>query len=53
LDVINFRSLSDQISDIFEVYHESPQVLLIKNGNCIYDESHYAINLDEIVQVIA
>ncbi|MBX4298775.1 thioredoxin family protein, partial [Mycobacterium tuberculosis] len=28
--------------------HESPQVLLIRNGECVYDESHMAINIDEI-----
>jgi len=30
------------------VSHESPQVLLIKNGNCVYDESHGGIQMEEI-----
>jgi bacillithiol system protein YtxJ len=30
------------------VRHESPQVLIIKKGECVYDESHSAIRMDEI-----
>lgn len=54
LDLLSFRSLSNQIADLFGVQHESPQVLLIKNGACIYDESHLGISMSEIVgQAIA
>lgn len=48
LDLIAYRSISNQIADEFQVYHESPQVLVIKNGACVYDESHSAISMDEI-----
>ena len=48
LDLIAYRNLSNVISQVFNVYHESPQVLVIKNGECIYDESHMGINLNEI-----
>ncbi|MEY4278976.1 MAG: hypothetical protein RL377_980, partial [Bacteroidota bacterium] len=27
-----------------------PQVILIKNGECIYDESHYGIMMDEVIE---
>src|SRR5688572_17007554 len=40
LDIIHQRALSNKIAEEFKVYHESPQVLVIKNGECIYDESH-------------
>lgn len=49
LDLLAFRSLSNKIAEDLKVYHESPQVLLIKNGECIYDESHLAIHMDDIV----
>jgi len=49
LDLIAFRTLSNKISDVFKVSHESPQVLVIKDGQCIYDESHLGISLDEII----
>jgi bacillithiol system protein YtxJ len=49
LDLLSFRSLSAAISEQFGVYHESPQVLLISNGECVYDESHMGINMRDIV----
>jgi len=50
LDLLQHRQLSQQVAGIFNVEHESPQVLLIKNGQCIYDESHSGISMDEIVE---
>lgn len=44
LDLIRYRSLSDKVSELFAVSHESPQVLLIKNGKCVYNASHNAIS---------
>ncbi len=49
LDIIHQRALSNKIAEEFKVYHESPQVLVIKNGECIYDESHMGINAQEIL----
>lgn len=49
LDLLSHRDISNQIASTFDVYHESPQVLLIKNGECIYDESHQGIQMDEII----
>jgi len=48
LDLLNFRSISNEIASFFQVHHESPQVILIKDGECIYDESHYGIMMDEL-----
>ena len=50
LDLIHYRQLSAKIAEEFDVYHESPQILLIKNGSCIYDESHGGIIMEEIVE---
>ncbi len=49
LDVINHRPVSNKISNNFAVRHESPQVLLIKDGKCIYHDSHHKINMDTVV----
>lgn len=49
LDLIAHRSLSNKIAEIFNVNHESPQMLLIKNGECIYDESHNGISVEDVV----
>tara|TARA_B100001121_G_C18124965_1_gene360742 strand:- start:100 stop:420 length:321 start_codon:yes stop_codon:yes gene_type:complete len=48
LDLITYRSISNQLADDFNVEHQSPQILLIKNGNCVYHASHNAIDADVI-----
>ena len=48
LDLLNYRAISNEIASFFQVHHESPQLLLIKDGECIYDESHYGIMMDEL-----
>lgn len=48
LDLIKYREISNKVSQMFDVNHESPQVLLIKNGECVYDESHYGITMDAL-----
>ena len=48
LDLIKFRSLSNKIAEDFAIPHESPQILLIKNMVCVYEESHNGINMAEI-----
>ena len=49
LDLIAYRAISDKIAEDFDVWHESPQVLVIRNGKCIYDESHWAIKMDALL----
>ena len=48
LDLIKNRDISNKIVEEFSVFHESPQVLLIKNGECVYDESHSGISMNDI-----
>jgi bacillithiol system protein YtxJ len=50
LDIIRYRALSDNTAAVFQVSHESPQVLVIKNGECVYDESHISITMTDIVE---
>jgi bacillithiol system protein YtxJ len=53
LDLIKYRPISAQIAEKFHVEHESPQILLIKNGVCTYDESHMGISMEEILEQAA
>ena len=43
LDLLNFREVSSKLSEVFQVIHQSPQLLVVKNGISVYDESHYEI----------
>ncbi|SER98723.1 bacillithiol system redox-active protein YtxJ [Pedobacter rhizosphaerae] len=53
LDLISYRDISNQIAEVFQVAHQSPQILLIKNGDCILEASHSDISAEEVAEVIA
>jgi len=53
LDLLSYRPVSNKVADTFSVGHESPQVLLIRNGECVYDESHLGITMNEIIDASA
>jgi bacillithiol system protein YtxJ len=53
LDLIAYRSVSNQVSSEFNVSHESPQILVIKNGECVYTESHGSITMNEIEEQVS
>lgn len=48
LDLISYRDISAQIAQIFQITHESPQLLLIKDGECVYETSHGEISAEEL-----
>jgi monothiol bacilliredoxin len=48
LDIINHRNISNKIAHDFKVQHKSPQVLIINDCECIYDESHSGIDMEDI-----
>lgn len=48
LDILQNRSISNQIANQFDVQHESPQLLVIKNGQCVYHSSHEGIQVREL-----
>ena len=53
LDLISYRSISNKIAETFQVIHESPQVLVIKNGKSVFDTSHYGISTEAIKESLA
>jgi len=48
LDLLAYRHLSNKVEDVFKVPHESPQVLVIKDGQCVYHDSHMGISMNDI-----
>jgi bacillithiol system protein YtxJ len=53
LDLLQHRDISAAIAEKFKVHHESPQALVIINGECTYDKSHMGISMDEIIEQTA
>ncbi|MFH6604165.1 bacillithiol system redox-active protein YtxJ [Maribacter algicola] len=44
LDLHSFRGLSNEIASRFQVAHQSPQLLVVKNGVVVAHDSHGGIN---------
>lgn len=53
LDLQANRYLSDAIAQEFGVEHQSPQLLVIRDGQCIHNQSLYAISAEETAAVTA
>ena len=49
LDLIAHRDISNLIAQQYGVEHQSPQVLIVSNGKCIYIESHNNIRYAGII----
>jgi bacillithiol system protein YtxJ len=52
LDLIAHRELSNLVAQEFGVPHQSPQVIIIKNGEAIYNDSHFGISYPDIMEQV-
>ncbi|OAD40903.1 bacillithiol system redox-active protein YtxJ [Polaribacter atrinae] len=43
LDLLNYRDISDEVGYTFQVMHQSPQLIVVKNGISVENASHYEI----------
>ena len=48
LDLIAYRSISNEIAEKYGIMHQSPQILIIKNGKVVYHNSHMGVNINNI-----
>lgn len=46
LDLIAHRDVSNAIAEKLAIQHQSPQMILVKDGKAIYHASHGAIDVD-------
>jgi bacillithiol system protein YtxJ len=52
LDILAYRSISNAIVEKFAVEHQSPQLLLIKDGRCVYNASHSDIQVEALFRQV-
>lgn len=52
LDLLEHRNISNEIARRFEVMHESPQIILIKNGKAVYHDSHSGISAERLQSAV-
>lgn len=48
LDLLAHRDVSNEVTKRFQVLHQSPQILVIKNAEVLHHASHSAIRLSNI-----
>ncbi len=54
IDVFQHRERSNEIAKIYNIEHESPQILLIDdNNNVVWEASHHAITEDSIEEALS
>ncbi|SNR33680.1 bacillithiol system protein YtxJ [Lutibacter agarilyticus] len=52
LDLIQFRTISNEIASKFNVQHQSPQAIVVYQEKVVYNDSHYGISVEAIKKAI-
>lgn len=53
LDLIAYRPISNRIAEVLDVQHESPQVILLKDGKAVYYTSHNDISVAGLAEQVS
>ena len=52
LDLLEHRNLSNEMASRLDVQHQSPQMIVIKDGIAVYNASHESINVADLNRFI-
>jgi bacillithiol system protein YtxJ len=52
LDLLSYRNISDEVGFKFQVLHQSPQLIVIKNGVAVSHASHHSIRAEELEKYV-
>ncbi|MGS2763304.1 bacillithiol system redox-active protein YtxJ [Sinomicrobium sp. M5D2P9] len=52
LDLLEYRDVSNAIATRFGVMHQSPQLILIRDGKAVYSESHGEISAPKLMDIL-
>lgn len=44
LDLLTYRAASNWVAEALQVTHQSPQIIVVKDGKAVYSTSHHSIN---------
>lgn len=53
LDLLQYRSISNAISERFGIVHQSPQIIVLKAGKVVHQASHSAIQPTALRSIIS
>jgi bacillithiol system protein YtxJ len=52
LDLLSYREISNAVANQFDVVHQSPQLLVIKNGKAVAHASHENVNKIKLTEFL-
>ena len=52
IDVVHQPELSDWIAERLDVLHESPQVIVTRNGDAVWHDEHFAVTAKALAEVV-
>jgi len=52
LDLIANRDISNKIAETWSIRHESPQIIIVKGKDSLYDASHSDIEMQDIIKYL-
>jgi bacillithiol system protein YtxJ len=50
--VIESRPVSNQIAEHLQVKHQSPQVIVVKDGEAVWHDSHWRITEEKLIEIL-
>jgi bacillithiol system protein YtxJ len=53
LDLLAHRDISNEIARRFGIIHQSPQIIVLRNGKATFTTSHHAINAQVVLAQIS
>lgn len=52
LDLLASRNVSNEVASRFNVRHESPQMIILKDGKVVHHASHHSIDMKDVKKTI-
>ena len=49
LDLLAHRDISNAIAERYKIEHQSPQTLVIKDGKCVFSQTHMSISYEDML----
>jgi len=53
IDLLKYRDVSNLVAELTGIHHQSPQVIVIKDKEIVYDESHSGIDARRIEYILS
>lgn len=52
LDLLNHRDISNEMAHRYKVEHQSPQIIVVRNGKAVFSSTHDGIDAKDLVKFI-